>query len=474
MQPTIIGIIVVLLGCYALMRHEQVALKISMALSLLGSAAAINLPALGGASILAGPFFTIFVVLRNLMTRQGLLRFLSAFRLGAPGFWLLLAVGYGVFAAFFIAPFFYGTIMVYPISRGGADGAAFAQELFRMQSGNLTQSVYAIGQVMLYGSVTALMVTRRSHAAALNMLVLLGVAHVAVSMLDVLTYYSGTAALLDWLRTASYTSWTDNAIGGLKRISGLFPEASMYSIYAMAILGVSLRLMLSGYRTRVTRPVFYLTLLLLLLSTSTTAYAALAVATALLALLAFKDAAFLANFRILRVICLCCAGLGFAVVAALALMPGVQDQVMTIIDETLLNKMASDSGRDRSNLNAGAFQTFLDTQMLGAGIGSVRTSSFVMTLLSNLGLIGSVAYLLFIASLFGRDRSLAGCDPTTLILARAARWGVVANLIAASVSYHVFDLGPLFYVLAALSHPRLLVFAMVPRRAPRFPLLAAK
>lgn len=466
MQPTIIGVIVLLLGLAALWSPPAFTLRTALLLSLLGAGAAINLPALGGASILAGPFFTGFVFLRNLLTRGGAWRLLAAFRWPSPGFWLLVAVLYGVFAAFLIGPFYYGEIMVYPISRSTAEGASFALEPFGSSSGNLTQSVYAIGQLLLYGSMTALIVTPRLHRIALDALVLLGMMHVAISVLDLATYYSRTTFLLDWLRTATYASWAGNEVGGVKRISGLFPETSMYSIYAMTILGVMLRLMLSGYRIRVTRPLFYLTLLFLLISTSTTAYAALALAGTLLGLIAVKEATLLARFRILRVILLCALTAVFAGSLAAMIWPGLADRFETVVQETILDKADSDSGQDRSRLNAGAFQTFLATDLLGAGLGSVRTSSFALTLVSNLGLIGGLAFLAFVAGLFGRDRSTAGCGPETLVLARAARWGVVAALLAAATSYHVFDLGPLFYILAALARPRLLGRAAAPRGVP--------
>lgn len=457
MQPTIIGAIVLLLGVAALVSRPDFTLRVALLLSLLGSGAAINLPALGGASILAGPFFTGFVFLRNLLTKDGAWRLLAAFLPPAPGFWLLIAVLYGIFAAFFIAPFYYGEVMVFPISRSTTEGASFSREPLGFSSGNLTQSIYAIGQLLLYGSMTALIVTRRLHKAALDAMVLLGAAHVAISALDILTYYSGTSFLIDWLRTASYTSWTSNAVGGVKRVSGLFPETSMYSIYAMTVLAVMLQLMFSKYRVRMTRPLFYLSLFFLVISTSTTAYASLAIAGALLLLVALKEVSLLARFRTARVILLCALSAVFAGSLAVVVWPQLAGQFETIVDETLLNKMASDSGMDRSQLNTEAFQTFQDTDLLGAGLGGVRTSSFALTLVSNLGLIGTLAFLAFVASLFGKDRSTVGCDPATLVLARAARWGVIAGLLAAATSYHVFDLGPLFYILSALARPRLLL-----------------
>lgn len=167
----------------------------------------------------------------------------------------------------------------------------------------------------------------------------------------------------------------------------------------------------------------------------------------------------ISRFRTLRVIVLCVLTGVFTASLAVIVWPQLAGQFETVVEETILNKAESDSGMDRSRLNAGTLQTFQDTGLLGAGLGGVRTSSFALTLVSNLGLIGMLAFL---AGLFRRGRSIAGCEPETLALARAARWGVVAALLAATTSYHAFDLGPLFYIRTALARPRLLGRVVAP------------
>lgn len=457
MQPTVLGLLVALLGLLAICRPSELTVRIALLLSLLGTGAAVLLPSIGGATILAGALFTGFAFLRMLLLPGGLGRMLYALAPPAPGFWLMIAVGYGVFAAFFIAPFFYGRLEVYPIARSALDGATFARSPLAFTSGNLTQSVYAIGQLLLFAAMAATVSSMAMRKTALNALVLLGGAHVLASALDVVTFYTGTAFAIDWLRVGGYTTWQNATVAGLKRISGLHPETSMYAIYGMTICGALLSLLVSGYRRRVTGPLFYVTLLMLLGSTSTTAYAALAVAGLLVGSISLVRAAQGRSQLMLILAKLAVTAVGAATVTVLVF-PHLLDQVLAMVDSMVLSKMDSESGRDRSQLNAVAIGAFLDSGGLGLGLGGVRTSSFLATLLSNLGLVGTLAWGMFFlrTAISPPPLTRPGApEPTAeaVILRRAAQSGMIGGFIGAAVSLHVFELGPLFYILAAFTLP---------------------
>ncbi|PWR21544.1 O-antigen ligase family protein [Zavarzinia compransoris] len=453
MEPTLVGVLVIALGFFAIFGDAYRTVTIAMLLTLLGSSAAVNLPALGGASVLAAPLFTGFVVLRLLLQRHRRFGLLSALAPSSPGFWLLLAIAYGIFAAFIIAPLFYGDIWVYPISRDSQSASLFSIQQLEFSSGNITQTVYAVGQVLLFAGVstTVANASLRSRGKILDTLVLLGFFHVLTSLLDLATFHTGTSFLLDWLRSANYITWQASTVAGLKRISGLFPEASMYSIYSMAISGILMSLYLHGYRLRITRPLFISTICLLLISTSSTAYISIVVALFLVIFAGIYKFLARQETTFLRLVFGIMLTLSFTYLTIDAFAPKVLDQVAMVIDEMLLSKMDSDSGASRSRLNSSAFSNFLDTMGLGIGIGSVRTSSFVFTLLSNLGLLGTLAYALFIRGIVVAPQ---GQTEANVILMRACRFGMLGMLIGASVSLHVFELGSLFYILAALSLPQ--------------------
>jgi hypothetical protein len=94
-----------------------------------------------------------------------------------------------------------------------------------------------------------------------------------------------------------------------------------------------------------------------------------------------------------------------AVPAVLALfvaigVPAVRDSVVRLSHIVLLDKTQTVSYQQRQEWNRDAFKTATDTKWLGAGWGVCRASSFIPTLLGNVGLPGSVLFLAFCAQLF--------------------------------------------------------------------------
>ena len=92
--------------------------------------------------------------------------------------------------------------------------------------------------------------------------------------------------------------------------------------------------------------------------------------------------------------------------------PELTKPIRDYIDELIFNKATTDSGIERSFWNTNAIQNFYDSSGFGVGLGTVRTSSFPLALLSNVGVIGTAFYLLFAVT-----RSLDGAayrDRTSL------------------------------------------------------------
>jgi hypothetical protein len=90
----------------------------------------------------------------------------------------------------------------------------------------------------------------------------------------------------------------------------------------------------------------------------------------------------------------------------------------------------------------------VDTFGLGTGVGSNRASSFALVLLSNLGWVGVLFFGLFSWSvLMGKGRT--SLPPADAAVVLGARHAVLANLVAACISASVYDLGVMFYILAA-------------------------
>ena len=85
--------------------------------------------------------------------------------------------------------------------------------------------------------------------------------------------------------------------------------------------------------------------------------------------------------------------------AAVILHPELLDQPRAMMDVIFFKKMYSSSYYDRSLWNKMAMQALSDTWGIGVGVGSARTSNWLVSVVSNTGVLGGLAMLGFIARL---------------------------------------------------------------------------
>ena len=121
----------------------------------------------------------------------------------------------------------------------------------------------------------------------------------------------------------------------------------------------------------------------------------------------------------------------FIVIASLMLMPLAWETVLHIADATLVNKLNTQSGIGRWYWNENGLRVFSETDMLGAGLGSVRTSSLMVALLANVGIGGVVLFLAFLGSLaFTAARSAGNSEAGDLCHRRSMGWVHASHISA--------------------------------------------
>ena len=185
-------------------------------------------------------------------------------------------------------------------------------------------------------------------------------------------------------------------IGGVWRLNSTLPEASEAAFY----LGTGLALLgwhLATHRIRWQSAAgFLLMLTALVLTVSTVGYACLG-SIAIGGLLLYMRYSFrrksLAPVKVLLVLGL------IAVAVPLLLLTDAGHTVGKVFETVFVNKVDSDSYRERSLWNTLALQTSHDSYYLGAGWGSVRASSFACSLMGNVGIPGVLLFLVFILQL---------------------------------------------------------------------------
>jgi hypothetical protein len=136
------------------------------------------------------------------------------------------------------------------------------------------------------------------------------------------------------------------------------------------------------------------------------------------------------------------------IIFAMALHESIWATVQDVIQITIIDKTSSASGVERATWNRQALLNVVETAGLGVGIGSTRTSSWLLAVPVNLGIIGALTYLTFIAAvLFSRTSS----DPFAAAVQGAARGACLALLITAIVGGAFIDLGLPFFIFAGVS-----------------------
>lgn len=400
--------------------------------------------------------FLAFVGIALLMQRGGIDHLIDCFRPPKAGFWLLALVVYAVLGAFFFPRLFEGVTYIVPLSdREDAFGGLAP---LQPTTGNITQSIYMVGNLGAFGIACAVSQMRGGTHALLYGFIALAVANVLFAIIDLATYSTGTTYLLEFMRNSTYALHTESEINGLKRIVGSYTEASYFGRICAALLGFTATLWLCGRHTILSGVLALVTLVLLLFSTSSAALAVFPI----LMLVLYGTALQLSvtHARPMSTVMVAIVPL-FVIVAffGVMLIPTVSSTLSEYISDSVFDKLSTDSGVERSGWNATAMQNFMDTWGMGVGVGTARASSLLFALLSSVGLIGFLCYLLMFASIITASGSKVRSMEADLAL--AARNACLGCLIGDLLVATTIDQGLLFYLFAAAA-----VSATAPARSP--------
>ncbi|KAF0676933.1 hypothetical protein [Profundibacterium mesophilum] len=419
-----------------------------MALTPFGAAAAFNLPAVGGASIGLKELAVVAIFALVALTPGGPNRLAGSMRPGGPGFALAALLLYAVLVTMFAPTVFRGETEVFSISRSANESGIVSIPL-RPGTGNITQLFYMVLAALGFFALAAVFrVGPDAGAVVLGMAVATAV-NFALGWLDVLSFAAGLEALMEPIRTANYAMLIDHRMVGLKRMIGGFPEASSFGDYSLGLFAFWLQFWIAGPRGRLAGVMLLLSMIVLLRSTSSGAYVSL-----VLFLLAYGAPMVLSGTR--RHVARHAASIVFAVLvagwlAALALFASYElvDPVTAFFDRAIFDKLGTQSGVERMSWNAQAFRNFLDTSLLGAGMGSVRASNWLLASLACLGLIGTALYLWFLVLVL-RAPAPRGDGQGAAVLS-GLKAACVAMFLNALLTAASPNLGVFFFALAGLA-----------------------
>jgi hypothetical protein len=438
-----IGLLTIAIGLFCLSLGYRAVVVAFVGLTVLGSAAAILI---GSINIPPAHLFLLFLAFSALSWQANTGVAIRSISLPAPGFWLFCFLAYGLLSAVFWPRLFAGMTTIIPLGASEYDGK---QVPIGPVSSNFTQSIYLISGVICFAVVSAIAATEKGFKAVVSGLLLYAAANIVFAILDLATSASGTGFLLDFIRNANYTMHHEESVGSMKRIVGSWPEASAFAGMSLGILAFTGTLWVCGQRPGLTGTLAAATLFFILISTSSTGLLAAPVVVLIIYLTAAHLTTYRASSRYSSYAVLFFPVVALLLTAFILANSSLYELLFNYVNELILSKPTSDSGVERASWNALALQNFFDTWGLGAGLGTNRSSSFPLALLSNVGVPGAAFYLLFILSAFGisRGQRFTFAHDTRL----AARNACLALMVGGLLSSPTVDQGLLFYALAALA-----------------------
>ncbi|WP_454811599.1 hypothetical protein [Labrys neptuniae] len=443
-----IGLFFLLLGILVLVRGPIFGIYLLVPTMVLGSCAALIV---SNASIQPSHLLLAFTAMALIAQPGTWPSILGRLTFPREGFWFAATTVLGIVGAFILPRFFAGVTYVVAIGATSSGGSALILVPLSPTTGNLTQSIYFIGDLVFFLICYLVALNKQGLEAITNAILIYCALNIFFALVDLATYWTGTSFLLDFMRNSTYGIQDEAVINGLKRINGSFTEASAFAASSLWAGCFAFRLWLGGIRPRLTFALAAINMLLVVFATSSTGYVVLPLMLGIMYLASL--------LRVARGTALprgVYAYLGLAplllmvILAIVFLTPALSGPIMDMVRDMVLNKGASASAEERGMWNQTALNAFFATYGAGAGIGTVRASSFPVAVLANLGAVGALTYGIFILMALFKPASRP-LDWTTTQIQAAARTSCLVALIMSSISGTMVDLGLPFYMLAGIA-----------------------
>ena len=213
-----VGLVTLLIGLLVVWRGPQFGIYALTVSCLLGAAAVMKLPALGDANIQPVHVILCCYALTILLARSAVTDCLKSVHFPGPGVWCVAFVLFCVLSALLLPRLFEGETQVLSLARSQNGEEGFVLIPLMPSSGNLTQSVYILADLVLFVAVSV-QAMRGGLTTIMKALLVAGAINLCFGLADLLTYLTGTAELMSVIRNANYAMQVGVAIGGVKRLA---------------------------------------------------------------------------------------------------------------------------------------------------------------------------------------------------------------------------------------------------------------
>lgn len=368
-------------------------------------------------------------------------------RPGWPGFALGLLLVWAVWGAFALPLVFSGQTQVLVLVEG-AQGLSMQLAPLAPSASNATQLLRLALGAGVFVILTAVFYLTPDASAVRSAMICATLVMVGLVAADMASHALHHPNLLDPLRTMKQLMLSDQRVFDIRRIVGGFAEPAALGAFSVGLYGFWLRFAFGRHPPVLAWVFLGLAGLVVLRTTSAAAWATMAMVTIWVLARTVslgRNAGTGHAFVALVVVCLPLGLVSLVVVFThLPLVPRLWDVLV-------LSKLDSASALERAAWTEQALMNFVQTWGLGAGIGSVRASSWLAANLGGLGVIGTALYLWFLAGIFRPLAGRAQGGVMTGDLDNALRTGCGAILLQALLTRPYPDLDLLFFAMAGLA-----------------------
>lgn len=415
-----IGIIAFLFG----LEFILVGLIIS---SVLQAMAFINL---GDNPIIVYYFFALLFIVRGLidlcLERDTIL---WAPGQNTPLLYLSLFVFYSSFGAFIFPNVFAGMLVYSP--KLGIDDQVNNMTRLVFESFNLNQVAQLLVNVLMIGIIWLKPMTPTLFIRAI--LIAWGIV-IFFALWQWLANMTGIYFPEAYLYTVEgWSLGNDQLIGSFARVNGSFVEPSSLATYLCGMYGFFLIWWVKDSNWRILLCLL-LTIFVMLITVSSTAYLSLFLILAAV-LWGLGVAPLFKSGSIDKSVGMIFLAVILSIFLLVMLWLG-SEQVRELINVVLLQKSDGDSFVVRFDADIESMQILWRTYGLGVGLGSNRPSSFLLFLLSNVGVLGFLFFTLFIISLAhsALKNTAQSDEPVLHNWVSAAVWGLCSMLLAKTIA----------------------------------------
>lgn len=353
-------------------------------------------------------------------------------------FWLVALV-----TTMFMPRLFARQVEVIPLKVDLISTAAFLEPT----SQNISQLVYMTISVLTVCAFTFVLRERAARQHALRALCIGGAIMVVAGALDFASQYAPIGPLLEPFRTATYSLLTDAEILGSKRVVGLMPEASAFGGMTLTFLSAIYffrRAMPQSYiRSGWVQAILVLLLVFIWLSTSSASYVGLFVFFVAAGMeWLWRGTVIVRGSRLRRGMTaelLIVTAILVIVAIVTVVDTAIWTPLLTMLDETILQKNTTSSFEERSMWTATSWHAFLSSYGLGVGLGGTRASNSVVSMLSNVGLFGGMLYYGFV--MLTLLHPLPPDDDEAAAVLHGARWAFIAPFATSVLGATTPDFG---------------------------------